>query len=237
MKKICKYCGEEKELNLFVNQKKEGIIKYRNQCKECKNAARRTGKPNTGKFQKGHKFGKRFEKGNIPWYKQRGLNHPSKGTGKSLEKNSAKTKEWTKKVKERDGWKCVKCGSSNRLAAHHIIPWKEDETKRFDIDNGISLCCSCHAKKEGFQKGHVTILSPEARAKVSQANKGRKFSEETRKKMSEAKKGKPGSMTGKKMSEASKLKMSKAKLGKPCNNGFIKNHIPWNKGMVFTIKE
>ena len=46
---------------------------------------------------------------------------------------------WANAVKDRDQRKCVICGDTNGLNAHHIIPRENHETK-FDIENGISLC-------------------------------------------------------------------------------------------------
>ena len=49
-----------------------------------------------------------------------------------------------KKVKERDGWKCTKCGSKEDLQIHHIKPTK------YGIDNSLqnllTLCRNCHRK-------------------------------------------------------------------------------------------
>jgi 5-methylcytosine-specific restriction endonuclease McrA len=44
--------------------------------------------------------------------------------------------------------KCKYCGSEYDVHAHHIIPWKLCEEKRFDLENGITLCRSCHSKTE-----------------------------------------------------------------------------------------
>ena len=52
-------------------------------------------------------------------------------------------KDWANAVKERDGWKCVVCGDTNRLNAHHIIVRENHETK-FDVQNGLSLCPTHH---------------------------------------------------------------------------------------------
>lgn len=41
-------------------------------------------------------------------------------------------------------FKCVKCGSSNKLELHHIIPVHEDITKAYDLDNIEVLCYECH---------------------------------------------------------------------------------------------
>lgn len=48
-------------------------------------------------------------------------------------------KQWANAVKERDNLKCVICGATERLNAHHIIARENHETK-FDIQNGLSLC-------------------------------------------------------------------------------------------------
>lgn len=56
---------------------------------------------------------------------------------------SYKAKEWSLAVRRRDG-KCVKCGATGRLHAHHVIPWRKDASKRFDVGNGITLCVPCH---------------------------------------------------------------------------------------------
>lgn len=52
-------------------------------------------------------------------------------------------KEWAKAVKDRDEWKCVICGSKERLNAHHIIVRENHETK-LDIQNGITICPKHH---------------------------------------------------------------------------------------------
>jgi len=52
-------------------------------------------------------------------------------------------KEWAYKVKERDEFRCVICGTTERLNAHHIIVRENHETK-LDVMNGITLCSSHH---------------------------------------------------------------------------------------------
>ena len=51
-------------------------------------------------------------------------------------------KIWSKKVRERDG-KCLNCGKTESLNAHHVMPRGRKST-RFVLDNGISLCAGCH---------------------------------------------------------------------------------------------
>jgi hypothetical protein len=107
------------------------------------------------------------------------------------------------KVKERDKWCCQKCNAKTKLHAHHIIPWEQDKSKRFDLDNGITLCASCHAKED------LT---------------GKKRPPEVCKNISEGHKGQVSYWKGKKLSEEHKRKLSDAKKGKaPWNKGKINN--------------
>lgn len=49
---------------------------------------------------------------------------------------------WGKMVRERDG-KCLYCGDTETLQAHHLFPRSRSGT-RFELQNGITLCASHH---------------------------------------------------------------------------------------------
>jgi len=49
--------------------------------------------------------------------------------------------ELREKVKERDGGKCVSCGSTENLVVHHI--WSKGEN---DLEDLTTLCASCHIR-------------------------------------------------------------------------------------------
>lgn len=53
---------------------------------------------------------------------------------------------WSKCVRERDGHRCLLCGSEGRVEAHHgIVPRGNCVGPHwFFIDNGFSLCYLCH---------------------------------------------------------------------------------------------
>ncbi len=59
-------------------------------------------------------------------------------------------RDWRKSVFIRDHYTCQCCGSKNgngksiRFEAHHIKNWKDNPNERYDVDNGITLCLSCH---------------------------------------------------------------------------------------------
>lgn len=56
-------------------------------------------------------------------------------------------KPWREAVLRRDDYKCKRCGFFDiGNHAHHLLEWKEFPALRYDVDNAITLCTSCHAK-------------------------------------------------------------------------------------------
>lgn len=127
---------------------------------------------------------------------------------KSIKRNSSSHLRWRNEVKTRDGWKCQHCGATDNLHAHHIIPWNVDESKRFELGNGITLCKSCHKKEDGCVPAGW--------------NKGLVRSEEWCKKLSESCKGRTAWNKG-----------VKGLVVSP-KTQFKKGFIPWNKGKPMT---
>lgn len=72
--------------------------------------------------------------------------HPDKRLRSSYE-----TKKWSKLVRERDGGKCVKCGETDTLHAHHVKSWKTNPELRHDVANGVTLCSKCHQEAHGWR--------------------------------------------------------------------------------------
>ena len=64
---------------------------------------------------------------------------------KKQEKKERKKRdrEWSLKIKELLDNKCVICGDTKILHAHHLIPREIKET-RWDLENGIVLCPKHH---------------------------------------------------------------------------------------------
>ncbi len=57
------------------------------------------------------------------------------------------TKKWRNSVFARDDWTCQKCGKRGiELRAHHILIFSQHPELKFTINNGITLCKSCHNK-------------------------------------------------------------------------------------------
>jgi len=98
-----------------------------------------------------------FKKGQTPWNKGKiyeailGENHPNwKGGVTDINKkirHSIEYNIWRKAVYARDNWTCQHCKVKQRFpVAHHIKTFKDYPELRFDVDNGLTLCRSCHKK-------------------------------------------------------------------------------------------
>lgn len=63
-------------------------------------------------------------------------------------------KQWSRSVKNRDGWKCriSNDGCFGPVVAHHILGWKDYPELRYQINNGITLCHAHHPRKRSEEK-------------------------------------------------------------------------------------
>ena len=148
---------------------------------EWKENARKRMLGNTNGFVKGKPSPRRGKKANKPSWnkglkmpKQSGKNHWhwSENRTPVLERqrlrSSVKWRAWRNKVFERDNYICQECEKSGiYLEPHHIIPIREDTSKVFDPNNGITLCRKCHQKtlrKESqFAEKYLSILKTKLR--------------------------------------------------------------------------
>jgi len=53
-------------------------------------------------------------------------------------------RKWAKEVKERDNHTCQYCGAEEELHAHHIFSASKWPFLAQNLNNGITLCKSCH---------------------------------------------------------------------------------------------
>ena len=92
--------------------------------------------------------GKKF--GPCPEERKRNISLARGGDGIINKKyDMAKLVAWTKAVKERDEYICQQCNyvgvpGLKDIDAHHILPKARFPQYAYDLDNGISLCKTCH---------------------------------------------------------------------------------------------
>jgi len=54
---------------------------------------------------------------------------------------------WRNSVYQRDNYICQKCKTKKPyIEAHHIFNWNDNPDKRYDIQNGITLCRECNVE-------------------------------------------------------------------------------------------
>ena len=61
--------------------------------------------------------------------------------------------EWAIQVKERDNYTCNRCdteATGHYIHAHHVSPKEFFPNQALNIDNGVTLCSSCHHKIHAF---------------------------------------------------------------------------------------
>lgn len=81
----------------------------------------------------------------VHWYENNGIGETAK------KRNNYSYRKWRAEVLKRDG-RCLNCGSTEKLVAHHIKPFAEFPEYRFDVNNGITLCDSCHKRLHGLER-------------------------------------------------------------------------------------
>ena len=58
---------------------------------------------------------------------------------------------WREAVFARDNFTCQHCGASDYVTAHHIKSFAHYPELRFDIQNGLTLCETCHSKTDNYK--------------------------------------------------------------------------------------
>lgn len=104
---------------------------------------------------------------------QKGENHPRwiadrTKLAKTQERNDSAYKEWRKSVRDRDGWRCKISNSDclGKVIAHPILPWRDHQELRYDINNGITLFVFHHPHK----RDEEMRLSPYFQALVGKSH-------------------------------------------------------------------
>ena len=75
-------------------------------------------------------------------------------------RTSLEYKVWKEKVFKRDEYTCQypKCGSKEKIQAHHIKKFSEHKHIKTAVFNGITLCKKCHEKIYGKEDLYAPIF-------------------------------------------------------------------------------
>ena len=61
-------------------------------------------------------------------------------------RRSYELKVWRIACLERDEYQCTICGATDRLHVHHILLYDKYPERRYDVNNGKTVCVLCHEK-------------------------------------------------------------------------------------------
>lgn len=67
---------------------------------------------------------------------------------------------WSEFVRIRDGGRCLMCGDTSKLAAHHIVRKSFLRQAGLQRGNGITLCKDCHREPHGNFNGKPDLQQP-----------------------------------------------------------------------------
>jgi len=99
-----------------------------------------------GKYNNSYNYNLPYKEKEKHWNWNGGVTPINEKIRKSKEYNL-----WRKAVFERDNWTCIWCGQvGGKLNADHIKPFSLFPELRFAIDNGRTLCISCHRKTDTY---------------------------------------------------------------------------------------
>jgi 5-methylcytosine-specific restriction endonuclease McrA len=66
---------------------------------------------------------------------------------------------WRRAVLERDHFYCRRCLARRHLQVHHVLPFASHPERRWDVDNGITLCADCHRLFRHRELEYAELLS------------------------------------------------------------------------------
>ena len=71
--------------------------------------------------------------------------------------------ELKKRLSSEQGWKCKLCGCRcDKLEMHHVLPWARFPEMRWQPDNIVMLCPSCHREIHGNPWKYIRMMEAKA---------------------------------------------------------------------------
>jgi len=155
---ICK--TSFKKGNIPWNKNKKGIFVGadnpfygKHHTEETKKIISKVNKGNTYTLGKHHSEETKRNMSEVRKGKQKGENNPAWKGGvtplNNLIRKTKEYKEWAISIYKKGKYICQGCGikcKAKNIIAHHIKSFTYFPKLRFDINNGITLCRSCHIK-------------------------------------------------------------------------------------------
>ena len=71
--------------------------------------------------------------------------------------------QWANAIRKLCGNQCLRCGTDRFVEAHHIAPKSTHPELRFDLQNGIALCSTCHDGANNPNAVHAILRTDPAK--------------------------------------------------------------------------
>lgn len=170
--KICVQCGIEFKTKhnkaLYCSKECSSLAKRNGATVRCENCGKEIYKKSYRIKRDKHNYcsDECARKHRKTWYKGELVYNYNPNRTKEQRQKERKTPKdiyFTKGVKMRDNFTCKICNSKGYVVAHHLESFNSNKEKRYDINNGVTLCDKCHKefhKKYGY--GNNTKLQFES---------------------------------------------------------------------------
>lgn len=93
------------------------------------------------------------------WYEFNQRDNHYLWSGGQHERMCPEAREWRQAVIRRDQGYCRLCYVRRELQVHHIKPFSTHKEERWNVENGITLCRSCHAMFLGCEMEDAAVLA------------------------------------------------------------------------------
>ena len=149
----CPKCGKEQGYTSVNNRNR--AVKLNKTCNSCSKKGKLKSAEHKAKMSAAHTgiLHTAESRANMSAAKQSIRDAYTKMYGEQHKPSFHYLRKWSIQVKERDSYTCVRCNTvatGGSIHAHHIVPKEYFPEVAFDMDNGVTLCSSCHRNIHAF---------------------------------------------------------------------------------------
>ena len=149
----CPKCGKEQGYTSVNNRNR--AVKLNKTCNSCSKKGKLKSAEHKAKMSAAHTgiLHTAESRANMSAAKQSIRDAYTKMYGEQHKPSFHYLRKWAKQIKARDNFTCNRCNTvatGGSIHAHHIVPKEYFPEVAFDMDNGVTLCSSCHRSFHAF---------------------------------------------------------------------------------------
>ena len=149
----CPKCGEQ--IGHTQEKNRNSAVKLNTVCNSCSKKGKPKSAEHKAKMSAAHTgiLHTAEARANMSAAKQSIRDAYTKMYGEQHKPSFHYLRKWAKQIKARDNFTCNRCNTvatGGSIHAHHIVPKEYFPEVAFDMDNGVTLCSSCHRNIHAF---------------------------------------------------------------------------------------